>query len=67
MLILVVSELSGTTVHSGSSVFDLLVCFSGLCSRILPVPKYPESTEPTMGLESQDLSVCFCKCMSGGI
>lgn len=67
MLILVVSELSGITVHCGSSLFDLRVCFSRLCGRILPAPKYPERMEHTTGLESQDFSVYLCKCMSEGI
>lgn len=64
MLILLVSELSWITV---SSLFDPPVCFSGLCSGILLVPKYPERMEHTTGLESQDFAVYLCKCVSEGI
>lgn len=40
-------KLNWITMHSAIFLFDLHVCFSGLWSRILHVPKYPECKENT--------------------
>lgn len=66
VVILVVSELSWITVHCGSSLFDLCVCFPWLCTRIQPVSKYPECMEHSMGRKSQDFTVYLCKCVCRG-